>query len=593
MANILRSLIVDLRTRTAKFQAGMRGAGSELKRFRGQVNTVNRQLSVFSGTLAGVGGAAGLLLLTKRAIDAGDQIQKLSVRLGASTEALSQYRFVAERSGVSFQTLTTGIQRMTRRIAEAAVGTGEAQGALRELGLGAETLSTQRISTQFETVAQALSEVENSSDRVRLAMKLFDTEGVALLQTMQDGAQGIRELRDRADQLGLTLTQEAADKFALAKDKMAEFDAAAQGLSQTLAITLLDSLTNAAKGLTTFMELMEGATLRARLAEIATQIKTLREKIAELDKPWWQRPFGTLRMTKEELDQLGDSYRRQIESLQKLRDLLIELRGAGGPGQRGPIQITKAAGVSGPIIPDVPGRDQTAQFARLGDIENEAEFGGAEDARVAALREAALQMATIESQITQQMQQEADKRARISEVETNIIGRQREQLGQLSVGLLQALGAKSKTAAIAAIALGKGLAIAQTIQQTQVAAMRARAELGILGGGEAAAARIQAIGRASVGIIAATGLVQAASVGGGGASAGAPGGPPLETTAGRDFGGGTAFSRPAATVTIVNPIGSRDFFETEIVPIMRDLFDNHDVVFFSNNSRQAREVREF
>lgn len=58
------------------------------------------------GALAGLAGAGGFGLMIKQSLAAGDQVQKLSIRLGASTEALSQYRLVAERAGISFNTFT-------------------------------------------------------------------------------------------------------------------------------------------------------------------------------------------------------------------------------------------------------------------------------------------------------------------------------------------------------------------------------------------------------------------------------------------------------------------------------------------------------
>jgi hypothetical protein len=90
---------------------------------------------------------------------------------------------------------------------------------------------------------------------------------------------------------------------------------------------------------------------------------------------------------------------------------------------------------------------------------------------------------------------------------------------QLAVGLLSKFAGESKAAALAIIIIEKGLAIAQIKINTLVAAMRARAELGPIAG-EAAAARITALGALSIGLVAATGLVEAASLGGAGSGGG-------------------------------------------------------------------------
>ncbi len=149
-------------------------------------------LNVKSAVL-GLAGVGGFGALTSAAVRSGDQFQKLSLRLGASTEALSQLQFVAERSGVNFQTLTTGLQRLTRRASEAAAGTGPAVKVFQALGINAAVFAKLAPETQFEVIADRLNQVEDSSRKVALAQKLLDSEGVALIQTFQGGAEGIRE----------------------------------------------------------------------------------------------------------------------------------------------------------------------------------------------------------------------------------------------------------------------------------------------------------------------------------------------------------------------------------------------------------------
>jgi len=85
--------------------------------------------------------------------------------------------------------------------------------------------------------------------------------------------------------------------------------------------------------------------------------------------------------------------------------------------------------------------------------------------------------------------------------------------------LLSQFGTKSKGAAVAALAIQKGLSIAQIIANTAAAQMRALAELGPIAG-SAMAAKIGLMGKLQVGLVAATGLMQAGSIMSGGASGG-------------------------------------------------------------------------
>lgn len=110
--------------------------------------------------------------------------------------------------------------------------------------------------------------------------------------------------------------------------------------------------------------------------------------------------------------------------------------------------------------------------------------------------------------------------------------RMRQDVANLAIGLLGTLGSENKAFALASIALTKGMAIAQTIAHTQTASMLAYASQLIPGDPSSvaraatAALATQKMGAIKVGLIAATGLAQAAGVmsGGGGSTASGGGG---------------------------------------------------------------------
>lgn len=179
---------------------------------------------------AGVAATAFLALSIVKFAKFGDEIEKLSIRIGAGAQALSEYQHVAEISGVSFETLAMAWQRMTRRVAEAALGTGEAVDALKELGVSAVALSALTPEKQFEALAEALRGIPGEADKVRLAMKLFDSEGVALLQIVKQDAEALRELRQEANWLGITMSQEAARGAAATTDAFSRMKKSITGI---------------------------------------------------------------------------------------------------------------------------------------------------------------------------------------------------------------------------------------------------------------------------------------------------------------------------------------------------------------------------
>jgi|SaaInlV_130m_DNA_3_1039695.scaffolds.fasta_scaffold00035_43 hypothetical protein len=212
------------------------------KSVESKMGRLNRSFGGIRTQMAGVGAAIGGLV-GKNIAQSVDKMHKLSVRLGTTTEALSKLGYVAKISGVSFNTMTMGLQRMTRRIAEASHGAGEAQGALRELGIDARKLAGMKLDDQFSVLAEALSKVGNQSDKVRLAMKLFDSEGVALLQTMENGAKGVSKLSSELDKLGGTISGANAKAIADMNDSWGRLSEAIGGVATKITASVAPAIT--------------------------------------------------------------------------------------------------------------------------------------------------------------------------------------------------------------------------------------------------------------------------------------------------------------------------------------------------------------
>jgi uncharacterized coiled-coil DUF342 family protein len=155
-----------------------------------------------TGAIGLAAGAAGFGLLAKNALEAGDALAKTASKLGVASDELFRFQTMAELSGVSTETANMALQRFTRRTAEAAMGTGEAKAALMELGIAADELQKLPLSERMKVLADAFVGVENESDQVRLAFKLFDSEGVSMINMLKNGSAGLGEMEARLGDLG-------------------------------------------------------------------------------------------------------------------------------------------------------------------------------------------------------------------------------------------------------------------------------------------------------------------------------------------------------------------------------------------------------
>ncbi|MCP4545950.1 MAG: hypothetical protein GY835_05730 [bacterium] len=291
-----------------------------MKSVRSNMARLNKTVAPLIPAFTTLAGGVAIGAFVKSSLDAGDKIQKLAIRLGASTEALSEYEHVAQLTGVRNDTLIMGWQRMTRRVAEAAQGTGEAQGALKELGLNVQDLAQLAPEDQFEAIADAMSHVEKENDKVRLAMKLFDSEGVSLLQTMEGGSDALKTMRQEARELGMTLDRETADKMASANDAVTNIAASIRGTGVTLAsafapaiIDVADLLTSATNAAGDFLE-------EITESEMDRAIKKMRELGSEVEDIERMMVLRKLSETQRSLTQTSGGLAKSLAKIGKAVD---------------------------------------------------------------------------------------------------------------------------------------------------------------------------------------------------------------------------------------------------------------------------------
>jgi hypothetical protein len=197
-----------------------------------------------------VGGA--IAAITFKTAAAGDEIAKTSRRLGLGVESLQEWRFAAKRAGIEAATFDMAFQRFGRRAAEAARGQGEARDALAEMGIQLTDVNgkLREADTLFEESLIALSKQRTAFDRNRLAMKLFDSEGVRLVQLAEEGAEGIRALLNRARELGVVISEDAVKAAEEFTDKWTDVKAVLVGVAFALGEELLPIFSELLKDIT-------------------------------------------------------------------------------------------------------------------------------------------------------------------------------------------------------------------------------------------------------------------------------------------------------------------------------------------------------
>ena len=195
------------------------------------LNAARKRLMAFGAGLASVGlrfvaaGAAGLAAFGaagKYFASAGDSLDKMSQRVGASVEFLSALGYAARLGGTDIEAMEVGIRRLQRTAYDAAAGSKTAADAFAALGINVKGADGSLKSTEslFTESAAALSKLTNNTQKAALATVIFGRAGTSLLPMLRDGAGGLEAAMQEAKRLGLVMSQQDAQAAAALTDDM-------------------------------------------------------------------------------------------------------------------------------------------------------------------------------------------------------------------------------------------------------------------------------------------------------------------------------------------------------------------------------------
>jgi len=220
-SNTIGNIHIELGANTVTYKRDLnrarmlthRATGRMTNSFRGMEHGITRTLSVVGrlrGGLFAAAGVGGMVLLGKRSLQTADAIAKTADKVGVSVEALQELRFAAEQAaGVTGDTLDMALQRFSRRLGEAAQGSGELAGTLKQYGIDARNAdgNTRAVTDVLGELADKIKNAESSQEKLRISFKAFDSEGAALVNLMNLGSDGLARYRNEAQRAGAVLNE--------------------------------------------------------------------------------------------------------------------------------------------------------------------------------------------------------------------------------------------------------------------------------------------------------------------------------------------------------------------------------------------------
>lgn len=213
----------------------------------GQAITENAQRARKLGVAIAAAGTvitAALGAMVASATKFGDELDKMSLRTGETVETLSALGFAAQISGSSLGDLENGIRRLSRNMNDFRRGIGESARSFEQLGIDVnDSNGNMRSAVDVMTeVADKMKNLGSESERTAIAQELFGRGGARLLPLLKQGSAGIKELTDRAEELGLVISADAAKAAAVFNDKLTEMRGSLRLTAVQLGMTLIPVL---------------------------------------------------------------------------------------------------------------------------------------------------------------------------------------------------------------------------------------------------------------------------------------------------------------------------------------------------------------
>lgn len=155
-------------------------------------------------TAAAAAGAALIVQLVKNIADLKDH----AAELGMSTTALQEYRYAAESAGVDQAKFEDGVKSLTEKLRDASLGAEKPLKVFNALGINIRDASgeVRDAASVLPELADKLNSIPDPTERAAVAALLLGDNASEMAALLDQGSEGIDNLRDAAERLGVVLS---------------------------------------------------------------------------------------------------------------------------------------------------------------------------------------------------------------------------------------------------------------------------------------------------------------------------------------------------------------------------------------------------
>lgn len=240
------------------------------KKAAGTVAKVGVAAFAAVGTAA-VGAGVKLVKETANVASYGDNIDKMSQKMGISAKAYQEWDAVMQHSGTSIDALKPSMKTMAN---QAQQGAEEFQ----KLGISQEEVKNLSQEDLFGRVIEGLQNMGEGTERTAIASKLLGRGATELGALLNTSAEDTQKMKDRVNELGGVMSDEAVKAAAKYQDQLQDMNTAIDGLKRNLLTGMMPAMTTVMSGIT---NLASGKT-DLGLGEISKGVEEVTKQISKI-----------------------------------------------------------------------------------------------------------------------------------------------------------------------------------------------------------------------------------------------------------------------------------------------------------------------
>lgn len=238
---------------TEKMKKGTKEAGEAMKDAGDKSKTFGDMLkaNLTAEAIKAVGKAIidvgkEIFNLGKEAAAYADDVLTLSTKFGVSTDKIQEFKYMAELTDTSLETITGSMTKLTNNMQTASKGSGDAYEAFKALGVSITDSNGQLRNSEvvFNEAIAALGNMDNETQRNAYAMKIFGKSAMDLNPLISAGGEAIQQYAEEAHQMGYVLDEETLSALGNVDDSMQRANNALQAVKTQIGAYLAPVVAN-------------------------------------------------------------------------------------------------------------------------------------------------------------------------------------------------------------------------------------------------------------------------------------------------------------------------------------------------------------